>query len=122
MCGLRVSPQSWHEHVADVLQRAAGLGGNGASGHLQAAQRAIRDLIELTPDIARVVDTDGAEREVGLESIRVGQVVRVRPGENLPVDGKVVRGQTSINQASLTGEAVPIEAAAGTSLVVTLLK
>ncbi len=78
------------------------------------AQRAIRDLIELTPDIARVVDSDGAEREVGLESIRVGQVVRVRPGENLPVDGKVVRGQTSINQASLTGEAVPVEAAAGT--------
>ena len=80
------------------------------------AQRAIRDLIELTPDIARVVDSDGAEREVGLESIRVGQVVRVRPGENLPVDGKVVRGQTSINQASLTGEAVPIEAAAGTAV------
>jgi Cd2+/Zn2+-exporting ATPase len=78
------------------------------------AQRAIRDLIELTPDIARVVEADGSEREVGLESIRVGQLVRVRPGENLPVDGKVVRGQTSINQASLTGEAVPVEAAPGT--------
>jgi heavy metal translocating P-type ATPase len=80
------------------------------------AQRAIRDLIELTPDIARVVESDGSEREVGLDSIRVGQVVRVRPGENLPVDGKVVRGQTSINQASLTGEAVPIEAAPGTAV------
>ena len=44
-----------------------------------------------TPDIARVVDADGSERETGLEAIRVGQVVRVRPGENLPVDGKVVR-------------------------------
>jgi heavy metal translocating P-type ATPase len=80
------------------------------------AQRAIRDLIELTPDIARVVEADGSEREVGLDSIRVGQIVRVRPGENLPVDGKVVRGQTSINQASLTGEAVPIEAAPGTAV------
>jgi heavy metal translocating P-type ATPase len=78
------------------------------------AQRAIRDLIELTPDIARVVDEGGSEREVSLDSIRVGQVVRVRPGENLPADGRVLRGQTSINQASLTGEAVPVEAATGT--------
>jgi Cd2+/Zn2+-exporting ATPase len=78
------------------------------------AQRAIRDLVELTPDIARVVDTDGGERETSLEALRVGQVVRVRPGENLPVDGRVLRGQTSINQASLTGEAVPIEATIGT--------
>ena len=79
------------------------------------AQRAIRDLVELTPDIARVVES-GSEREVALGSIRVGQVVRVRPGENLPVDGRVVAGQTSINQASLTGEAVPIEANVGTSV------
>ena len=79
------------------------------------AQRAIRDLVELTPDIARVVEAEG-EREVSLASLRVGQVVRVRPGENLPVDGRVVAGQTSINQASLTGEAVPIEANVGTSV------
>jgi len=78
------------------------------------AQRAIRDLVELTPDIARVLDADGSERETSLEALRVGQVVRVRPGENLPVDGRVLRGQTSINQASLTGEAVPIEATIGT--------
>ncbi len=78
------------------------------------AQRAIRDLVELTPDIARVVDTDGSERETSLAALRVGQVVRVRPGENLPVDGRVLRGQTSINQASLTGEAVPVEATTGT--------
>ncbi|MFM1831329.1 MAG: hypothetical protein RLZZ558_1669 [Planctomycetota bacterium] len=78
------------------------------------AQRAIRDLVELTPDIARVVDADGSERETSLGALRVGQVVRVRPGENLPVDGRVLRGQTSINQASLTGEAVPVEATTGT--------
>ena len=80
------------------------------------AQRAIRDLVELTPDIARIVEAGGGEREVSLESLRVGQVVRVRPGENLPVDGRVVAGQTSINQASLTGEAVPIEANPGTAV------
>jgi Cd2+/Zn2+-exporting ATPase len=79
------------------------------------AQRAIRDLIDLTPDTARLIE-GSAEREVGLAQIRIGQVVRVRPGENLPVDGRVVRGNSDINQASLTGEAVPIEAGIGTNV------
>ncbi|MEM1071591.1 MAG: cation-translocating P-type ATPase [Planctomycetota bacterium] len=76
------------------------------------AQRAIEQLIGLTPDTARLVD-NGAEREVRLEDVTVGQTVRVRPGENLPVDGVVVEGQSTINQASLTGEAVPVEVAQG---------
>ncbi len=71
------------------------------------AQRAIRDLIDLTPDDARLVE-DGQEREVQLSQVRIGQIVRVRPGENLPVDGRVVRGASDVNQASLTGEAVPV--------------
>ncbi|MHC5114920.1 MAG: heavy metal translocating P-type ATPase [Planctomycetota bacterium] len=79
------------------------------------AQRAIRDLIDLTPDIARLVE-DGAEREVALAKVHPGQRVRVRPGENLPVDGRVVAGTSNINQASLTGEAVPIEAEPGTEV------
>jgi Cd2+/Zn2+-exporting ATPase len=77
------------------------------------AQRAIRDLIDLTPDTARLLE-DGQEREVTVAQVRVGQTVRVRPGENLPVDGRIVRGTSDINQASLTGEAVPIEAEPGT--------
>ncbi|MGP1310399.1 MAG: heavy metal translocating P-type ATPase [Phycisphaerales bacterium] len=77
------------------------------------AQRAIAQLVELTPDTARVVSDDGTEREVGLEQVSNGMIVRVFPGENLPVDGVVVKGQTSINQASLTGEAVPAEAQPG---------
>jgi Cd2+/Zn2+-exporting ATPase len=70
------------------------------------AQRAIEELVGLTPDTARIVE-NGVEREVGLAEVRVGQIVRVRPGENLPVDGRVVSGRSSINQASLTGEAMP---------------
>lgn len=77
------------------------------------AQRAIRDLIELTPDVARIVGKDGTEREAKLSEVRVGDVVRVRPGENLPVDGRIIAGTSSINQASLTGEAVPIEVQPG---------
>jgi len=80
------------------------------------AQRAIRDLLELTPDIARVIDASGAEREVSLSEVRAGTMVRVRPGENLPADGIVRGGTSSINQASLTGEAVPIEVQAGASV------
>ncbi len=76
------------------------------------AQRAIRDLIDLTPEKARLFEA-GAEREVPLAQIKIGQIVRVRPGENLPVDGRIVRGESDINQASLTGEAVPAEVAPG---------
>lgn len=79
------------------------------------AQRAIRELIELTPDIARIVQ-DGQEREVPLSQVKVGQTVRVRPGENLPVDGRITHGASDINQASLTGEAVPAVAVIGTDV------
>lgn len=80
------------------------------------AQRAIRELVELTPDEARLVGEDGAERQVPLAQVRTGMTVRVRPGENLPVDGTVTAGASSINQASLTGESVPVEAQAGTQV------
>ena len=76
------------------------------------ARRAIEDLVQLTPDIARVVEA-GVEREAGLASVTVGMTVRVRPGENLPVDGVVSEGRSMINQASLTGEAVPVEVEPG---------
>jgi heavy metal translocating P-type ATPase len=76
------------------------------------AQRAIEELVGLTPDTARIVDA-GVERDVSLSEVKVGQTVRVRPGENLPVDGRVATGRSTINQASLTGEAVPVEVQGG---------
>lgn len=79
------------------------------------AQRAIAELVQLTPDVARLVE-NGAEREVPLGQVRVGSRVRVRPGENLPVDGRVVSGRTTINQASLTGEAAPVEIEPGAAV------
>ena len=77
------------------------------------AKQAIEQLVRLTPDVARVIREDGLEESVSLRTVRVGDVVRVRPGENLPVDGEVVNGTSSINQASLTGEAVPHEVEPG---------
>jgi heavy metal translocating P-type ATPase len=80
------------------------------------AQRAIRELVELTPDKARLIDDQGNEKEMSLSDIKAGAIVRVRPGENLPVDGLVTDGRTDINQASLTGEAIPVEAFKGTEV------
>ncbi len=79
------------------------------------ARRAIEDLVGLTPDIARIIES-GVEREVGLEEVKVGMTVRVRPGENLPVDGVISDGRSMINQASLTGEAAPVEVETGSQV------
>ena len=79
------------------------------------AQRAIRDLIDLTPGNARIVEQD-KERTAPLHEVTTGMIIRVRPGENLPVDGVIVAGHSDINQASLTGEAVPVEVQDGTEV------
>jgi heavy metal translocating P-type ATPase len=79
------------------------------------AQRAIEQLVKLTPDEARVVE-DGQERMAPVSEVRVGQIARIRPGENLPVDGRVVSGRSTVNQASLTGEAMPVEVQPGASV------
>ena len=76
------------------------------------AQRAIEDLVARTPDVARIV-RDGAEQEVGLAAVKIGDIIRVRAGENLPVDGVVVSGRSSLDQAALTGEAMPHEVQPG---------
>lgn len=74
---------------------------------------AIRSLMKLAPDTARRIDPSGAERDVPLAEIRVGDRLRLRPGESVPVDGEVLDGETSIDEAMLTGEPVPVAKAAG---------
>ena len=76
------------------------------------AQRAIEDLVARTPQMARLV-RDGGEVEVSLTQVKIGDVVRIRTGENLPVDGVVVTGRSSLDQAALTGEAIPHEVQPG---------
>jgi Cu+-exporting ATPase len=73
---------------------------------------AIRALLGLAPKTARVV-RDGAEEDVPLDHVRVGDRLRVRPGEKIPVDGTVVEGTSSIDEAMVTGEPLPVEKAAG---------
>ena len=73
---------------------------------------AIRALQALRPDIARV-RRDGVEREVPLESVRVGDVVVVRPGERIPVDGEVREGASNVDESLITGESLPVAKAEG---------
>ncbi|HBC86451.1 MAG TPA: hypothetical protein DCZ94_05810 [Lentisphaeria bacterium] len=72
------------------------------------AQRSIEDLIKLTPRSARKI-SDGQELEVDVLSLVIGDVIRIRPGENFPVDGMIVKGTSTVNQASITGESFPVE-------------
>jgi Cu+-exporting ATPase len=77
---------------------------------------AIRALMALRPENARVVRSDGSEREVPVEQVHVGDLVRVRPGERIPVDGRLLEGVTSVDESMLTGEAMPVDKTAGTRL------
>ncbi len=74
---------------------------------------AIRALMDLAPRIAHRVGPDGAETDVPLEQVEVGDALRVRPGEHVPVDGAVIDGSTEIDESMLTGEPVPVAKQAG---------
>ena len=74
---------------------------------------AIEALIDLAPKTATVVADDGTETTVDVDSILPGQVLRVRPGESIPVDGVVLEGASAVDESALTGESIPVEKAAG---------
>lgn len=76
------------------------------------ARRAIKDLSALAPRTARL-EREGQETEVAIQEVQPGDIVIVRPGEKIPVDGQVLTGNATIDQAALTGESVPVEAAPG---------
>jgi P-type Cu+ transporter len=70
---------------------------------------AIRALLGLAPKLARRIGADGAEQDVPLSEVRVGDLLRVRPGEKVPVDGAVVEGSSSVDESMITGESIPVE-------------
>ncbi|WP_426754621.1 heavy metal translocating P-type ATPase [Myxococcus sp. Y35] len=73
---------------------------------------AVRGLVALQPKMARVVEGD-VERDVPVEALTVGSLVLVRPGERVPMDGEVVRGQSAVDESMLTGESMPVEKGVG---------
>ena len=78
--------------------------------------QALRDLLALAPPVALRVEPDGEEREVPLEKVAVGDRLRVRPGEKIPVDGAVVEGSSFVDESMVTGEPVPVEKTEGSEL------
>jgi Cd2+/Zn2+-exporting ATPase len=82
---------------------------------MERTRRAIRALLTLRPDEA-VVLRDGREARVPVEALRVGDVIVVKPGARIPIDGSILAGTTSIDQSALTGESIPVERAVGDSV------
>jgi Cu+-exporting ATPase len=74
---------------------------------------AIRKLLGLAPDTARTIHPDGTEHDVQLSDVHVGDRLRVRPGERIPVDGVVLDGKTTVDESMVTGEPIPVEKVAG---------
>ncbi|EEF80671.1 copper-translocating P-type ATPase [Methylophaga thiooxydans DMS010] len=78
--------------------------------------KAIRALLDLAAKTARVIRPDGSEEEVPLEDVQVGDRLRVRPGDKVPVDGVVVDGRSSVDESMISGEPVPVEKTEGNKL------
>lgn len=78
---------------------------------------AIKALLGLAPKTAKRMTEDGAETEIPIDEIRVGDLLRVRPGEKIPVDGVVVSGSSAIDESMVTGESIPVERTVGTKVI-----
>ncbi len=78
---------------------------------------AIRALLQLAPKTARRVRADGSDEEVTLDQVRVGDRLRVRPGEAVPVDGAVTDGRSAVDESMVTGESMPVEKGTGASVI-----
>jgi Cu+-exporting ATPase len=78
---------------------------------------AIRVLLDLTPKRARRVGSDGSDEEIALDAVEVGDVLRIRPGEKVPVDGIVLEGRGTVDESMVTGESMPVTKAVGAALI-----
>jgi len=78
---------------------------------------AIKLLLGLAPKTARLVREDGAEEDIPLEHVQVGNVLRIRPGEKIPVDGEVIEGSSSVDESMVTGEPIPVTKTEGAQLI-----
>jgi P-type Cu+ transporter len=83
----------------------------------EATSGAIKALLELAPKTARLVDDDGTDHEVPIDSLKVGDKLRVRPGEKVPVDGVILEGRSSLDESLVTGESMPVSKEAGGKVI-----
>lgn len=81
------------------------------------ASRSVRQLLDLQPDRARRIDAEGNEQEVEIYQLEIGDRVRIRPGENVPVDGEIIEGRSGVDESIVTGESIPVEKGPGDEVV-----
>jgi Cu+-exporting ATPase len=78
---------------------------------------ALRALLDLSPKTARILATDGSEKDIPLDQVKPGDRLRVRPGEKVPVDGEVLDGSSSVDESMITGESLPVQKSAGSKVI-----
>jgi Cu+-exporting ATPase len=116
MRGMHGQPEVYFEAAAAIIALVL----LGQVLELRARSRtssAIRALLDLSPKLARIMRDDGSEYDVPLEQVTVGDKLRVRPGEKIPVDGSVLDGLSSVDESMVTGEAMPVEKRSGDKVV-----
>ena len=116
MRGMHGQPEVYFEAAAAIIVLVL----LGQVLELRARSRtssAIRALLDLSPKLARIMRDDGSEYDVPLEQVQVGDKLRVRPGEKIPVDGTVLDGLSAVDESMVTGEAMPIEKRTGDKVV-----
>ncbi|MGV8939943.1 MAG: heavy metal translocating P-type ATPase [Lysobacter sp.] len=118
-------PESFHEHgrVGVYFEAAAVIVSLTLLGQLlelrarSKTSTALKALLGLAPKTARRLRDDGGEEDVELSHVHVGDRLRVRPGEKVPVDGEVVEGRSNVDESMLTGEPIPVEKSVGSSVI-----
>ena len=95
--------------VALIMQLGASL----EERTVEKARAGIEKLVRLKPQTARIISSDGTESTVPTDAVAIGDRLRVNPGETIPVDGMIISGHTSVNQAVMTGESLPVDKKAG---------
>ncbi|MFZ9011102.1 MAG: heavy metal translocating P-type ATPase [Anaerohalosphaeraceae bacterium] len=89
--------------ISELLETRTALG----------ARASIESLIKLTPTTAYLITSEGSEKEVKVSGLKPGDVVRVRPGDNIPADGEIKEGLSTVNEATITGESLPVDKVSG---------
>ena len=118
-------PESFHEHgrVGVYFEAAAAIVTLTLLGQLlelrarSKTSTALKALLGLAPKTARRLRDDGSEEDVELSHVHVGDRLRVRPGEKVPVDGEVIEGRSNVDESMLTGEPIPVEKNVGSSVI-----
>lgn len=81
------------------------------------ARESVKKLIQLTPQVARIKTPEG-ESEISTQELKIGDIILIKPGESIPVDGVIIKGHTSINQAIITGESMPVDKKIGDDIFI----